>query len=302
MENQLIVPHLWFDTQAEAAVDFYTSIFPKSKKHMNAFLEDTPSGDTPLYSFELINYKFMAISAGPYFLFNPSISFTLNFNSISDMAANEALETTWNKLIDGGTALMPLDSYPFSSKYGWVQDKYGITWQLMLSEHPEQTRANIVPTLMFVGNNYGSAKEAIEYYVSVFKDSEIGDIAYYPADHSPHQEGTVMHGSFKLGGQWFSVMDSALEHNFSFNEAISLIVQCSDQQEIDYYWERLSFVPESEQCGWLKDKFGVSWQIYPTVMEEMLRTGSKEQINRVTQTFLKMKKFDIATLEKAYRG
>ncbi|MFC3418076.1 VOC family protein [Salinicoccus hispanicus] len=302
MKSQHIVPHLWFDTQAEEAVDFYTSVFPQSKTNVKTFLEDTPSGDTPSLSFTLMDYKFMAISAGPYFTLNPSISFMLLFNSASDEAASEKLESTWNRLMAGGTALMPLDSYPFSSKYGWVQDKYGVTWQLILSDPSGPEHVNVVPALMFVGKNHGKAEEAIEYYVSIFPDSEVGEIAQYPDDMPPHQKGTVMYGDFRLGQQWFSAMDSAGEHDFNFNEAVSLMVQCRDQQEIDYYWEELSAVPESEQCGWLKDRFGVSWQIYPTVMEEMMANGSREQINRVTEAFLKMKKFDIAALEEAYRG
>jgi predicted 3-demethylubiquinone-9 3-methyltransferase (glyoxalase superfamily) len=95
-------------------------------------------------------------------------------------------------------------------------------------------------------------------------------------------------------------MDSSGPHEFIFNEAISFVVSCEDQKEIDYYWEKLSAVPESEQCGWLKDKYGVSWQIVPSAMNKMLSTGTKEQVDRVTQAFLKMKKFDIAKLEEAY--
>ncbi|MEZ4657827.1 MAG: VOC family protein [Caldilineaceae bacterium] len=109
-----------------------------------------------------------------------------------------------------------------------------------------------------------------------------------------------MFTDFRLRDQWFAAMDSAHEHNFAFNEAISLIVKCETQAEIDYYWEKLSAAPEAEQCGWCKDKFGVSWQITPTAMDAMMATGSKEQIARVTQAFLPMKKFDIAALQRAF--
>ena len=111
-----------------------------------------------------------------------------------------------------------------------------------------------------------------------------------------------MFTDFMLEGQWFAAMDSARMHDFAFSEAISFIVHCEDQAEIDYYWEKLSAVPESEQCGWLKDKYGLSWQIVPTAMDEMMSKGTPEQINRVTQSFLQMKKFDLATLQKAYDG
>ena len=95
-------------------------------------------------------------------------------------------------------------------------------------------------------------------------------------------------------------LDSAREHNFSFNESISLLVQCDTQEEIDYYWEKLSAVPEAEQCGWLKDKYGLSWQISPAALQEMMTKGTREQIDRVTQAFLPMKKFDIAELQRTY--
>jgi predicted 3-demethylubiquinone-9 3-methyltransferase (glyoxalase superfamily) len=97
-------------------------------------------------------------------------------------------------------------------------------------------------------------------------------------------------------------MDSAHEHNFKFNEAVSLMVHCDTQEDIDYYWNKLSAVPEAEQCGWLKDKFGLSWQIVPTELDEMMRNGTTEQIAGVTQAFLKMKKFDLAQLRRAYQG
>lgn len=110
-----------------------------------------------------------------------------------------------------------------------------------------------------------------------------------------------MFSDFTLNGQWFTAMDgSSKMHAFNFTEATSFMIICDTQEEIDYYWEKLSAVPESEQCGWLKDKFGVSWQVVPAHMEEMMREGTSEQMKRVTEAFLAMKKFDIAALESAY--
>jgi len=97
-------------------------------------------------------------------------------------------------------------------------------------------------------------------------------------------------------------MDSGHGHSFTFNEAISFIVHCDTQKEIDHYWEKLSADPKAEQCGWLKDRYGLSWQIVPTIMNEMLKGNDKERIARVTEAFLRMKKFDIATLKRAYEG
>ena len=111
-----------------------------------------------------------------------------------------------------------------------------------------------------------------------------------------------MFTDFRLEGQWFVAMDSAHEHGYNFNEAISFMVYCEDQEEIDYYWNRLSAVPEAEQCGWLKDQYGVSWQIVPAVMDEMMRDEDPERLSRVTQAFLTMKKFDLAQLQRVYAG
>jgi predicted 3-demethylubiquinone-9 3-methyltransferase (glyoxalase superfamily) len=115
------------------------------------------------------------------------------------------------------------------------------------------------------------------------------------------QEVTIMFTDFMLENQWFAAMDSAQEHAFHFNEAISLMVYCDTQEEIDDYWEKLSAVPEAEQCGWLKDKYGVSWQIVPRGMDEMMANGTREQVDRVTQAFLPMKKLIISELQKAYQ-
>lgn len=111
-----------------------------------------------------------------------------------------------------------------------------------------------------------------------------------------------MFSDFMLENTWFTAMDSAHVHNFQFNEAVSLLINCETQEEIDYYWERLSAVPNAEQCGWLKDKYGVSWQISSVLLDKMMTEGTPEQRGRVTKAFMKMKKFDLAELEKAYLG
>lgn len=298
--KQKIVPHLWYDKEAKEAAEFYCSIFPDSKITNVTTLQDTPSGDCDIVSFELSKQPFMAISAGPLFKFNPSVSFILNFDPSRDKNARKNLDATWEKLSSGGTALMPLDKYPFSERYGWIQDKYGLSWQLILSNPDGEERPFIVPSLMFVGTVCGKAEEATNFYLSVFKNTKRGMIARYPEGMAPSKEGTIMFTDFMLENQWFAAMDSAGEHKFAFNEAVSLMVYCDDQKEIDDYWEKLSAVPEAEQCGWLKDKYGLSWQIVPVGMDEMMREGTKEQIARLTQAFLPMKKFNLAELRKAY--
>lgn len=300
--NQNIVPHLWYDKEANEAAEFYASIFPDSKITNITTLHDTPSGNSDIVSFELWGQKFMAISAGPLFKFNPSVSFIVNFDPSREKDAREKINEVWNKLSEGGTALMPLDKYPFSERYGWIQDKYGLSWQLIFTNTEGEERPTIVPSLMFVGDKCGKAEEAINFYLSVFKNSKQGLIARYPQGMEPDKEGTIMFSDFMLENQWFAAMDSAREHKFSFNEAISFMVYCDKQKEIDYYWDKLTAVPDAEQCGWLKDKYGLSWQIVPREMNETMSKGTPEQIARVTKAFLKMKKFDLAELEKAYKG
>jgi predicted 3-demethylubiquinone-9 3-methyltransferase (glyoxalase superfamily) len=303
---QKIIPHLWFNKEAKEAAQFYTSVFPESKITHSSVLKNTPSGDCDILGFELWNHKFMAISAGPYFTINPSISFIVNFDPLlfgaSEQAAREKLDEVWNKLMDGGTALMPINEYPFSKRFGWVKDKYGVSWQLMLTNPEGEPRPSIIPTLLFVHENCGKAEEAINYYLSVFTNSKLGNLRLRPKGMEPDKEGTVLFADFMLEGSWFAAMDSAHNHNFDFNEAISFLVSCTNQAEIDYYWEKISVVPQAEQCGWCKDKYGVSWQITSSEMQEMMAKGTPEQINRVTQAFMPMKKIDIAKLQAAYEG
>jgi predicted 3-demethylubiquinone-9 3-methyltransferase (glyoxalase superfamily) len=299
---QNITPHLWFDKEAKEAAEFYISLFPNSKVTNITTLHNTPSGDCDVVSFELAGQSFMTISAGPLFKFNPLVSFIVNFDPSRDKNARENIDTLWKKLSQGGTALMPLQQYPFSQRYGWVQDKYGLSWQLILSDPKGEERPFIVPSLMFVGAVCGKAEEAINFYLSVFKDSKMGAMHRYSTGQEPDEPGTVMFADFMLLGQWFATMDSAREHHFAFNEGVSFMVNCDTQEEIDYYWGKLSAVPEAEQCGWLKDKYGLSWQIVPTAMDEMMKNASDEQMARVTEAFLKMKKFDITKLKEAYEG
>lgn len=298
-----IVPHLWFDKEAKEAAEFYTSLFPDSKVENITVLHNTPSGDCDVVSFTLAGHPFMAISAGPLFTFNPSVSFTLNFDPSKDANAREHLDAAWEKLSEGGTVLMPLDTYPFSERYGWIQDKYGLSWQLILTNPEGEERPFIIPSLLFVTEGGDKAEEATDFYLSVFKNVKRGTLVRYPAHMEPNKEGAIMFTDFMLEGQWFAAMDgSSAMHKFAFNEAVSFMVYCGTQEEIDYYWEKLSAVPESEQCGWLKDKYGLVWQIVPAVMDDMMRQGTREQIDRLTQAFLPMKKLDIAELKKAYEN
>jgi len=289
---QKIVPHLWYDKEAKEAAMFYISLFEGSKFLNATVIENTPSVDAELISFELSGLEFQAISAGPYFKLNSSISLMVACESV------EEVNTKWKALLEGGTELMPLGEYPFSKWYGWVQDRFGLSWQLMLMDDG-QTGQKIIPNLLFSSDSCGKAEEAIKVYSEIFEDSEIGFISKYGEGEAVSSKSKVNYAAFQLGGFHLSAMDNAVDVDFNFNEAFSLIINCKDQNEIDYYWDKLSAIPEAEQCGWIKDKFGISWQIVPDNMDEVLFEGPKDENRRVAEALLKMKKIDLHALEKA---
>jgi predicted 3-demethylubiquinone-9 3-methyltransferase (glyoxalase superfamily) len=292
---QRIVPHLWYDKEAVEAANLYVSLFDNSSIINITTIYDTPSGDAEMVDFQLANLRFSAISAGPYFKFNPSISLMVACST------KEEVDRLYATLSIGGKDLMPLDAYPFSKWYVWVEDKYGLGWQLMLVENIEEHQ-KLRPSLLFSGQACGFAEDAVDYYTSVFRDSKKGFVNRYGAGEAMDPRAKINYGEVDLFGTALTVMDHGYGEDFTFNEAFSLMVLCDDQDEIDYYWEKLSFVPEAEQCGWVKDKFGLSWQIVPADLNDSLMKGTKEEIKRVTEAFLQMKKFDLKALEAARLG
>jgi predicted 3-demethylubiquinone-9 3-methyltransferase (glyoxalase superfamily) len=277
--NNPIYPCLWFNNKAGAAAAFYCSVFKNSE-----VLEDSPI----VVTFLLAGQKFMGLNGGSGISANPSISFSViceNFNEI---------EYTFQVLLAGGNVLIPLDKYEWSEKYCWVQDKFGISWQLMQGDI--QDTQKISPTLMFTNEYAGKAEEAVRFYTSIFSGSSILGILKY-GENENEFKGYVKQAMFTLGGHVFNAKDTSVPHSFSFNEGISFVVNCSTQNEIDYYWDKLSAVPEAEQCGWLKDKFGISWQIVPVILPKLMKDPSKSE--RVTRAYLQMKKFEIDKLVNA---
>lgn len=289
-----IVPHLWFNDNAKEAVNFYRTLFDDSKMMLEQKLDGTPSGEnTAYYEFTLAGQLFGALNGGPHFTFNPAISISVNCETI------EETEVLWQKLIEGGRALMPLQEYTFSKLYGWVEDKYGLSWQVIYTEGFEYEQ-KITMQLMFSGHMTGKANEAIKYYTDLFKDGVIGDFHEYEEGQAVQEDAKISHANFSILDTEILASDNGTQTDYTFNEAISLMVLCVTQAEIDYYWEKLSADPEAEQCGWLKDKFGVSWQIVPANMNELMSRGTQAQIDAVTQEFLKMKKLDKNHLERAW--
>lgn len=302
-DSQKIIPHLWFDGQAEEAAAFYTSLFENSDigatthySKEGVEIHGRPEGTVMIVEFELAGYKLIALNGGPHFTFTPAISFFVICETEAEV------DGLWEALSEGGTVLMELDTYDWSEKYGWVEDRYGLSWQLSLGE-VEDVGQKITPSLLFVGEQHGRAEEAIRFYTSIFDDADITGVLRYSADDD-QPEGTVKHAQFRLNGQGFMAMDSALDHGFLFNEATSLLIECASQEEVDYYWDALTQGgdPSAQQCGWLKDRFGVSWQVSPTVLRDMLQDPDPKKVARVTRAYMQMKKFDLQKLQDAYEG
>ena len=275
-----IYPCLWFDGNAKAAADFYSSVFEDANITV----------DTPLVViFELHGKKFMGLNGGPKFKINYSVSFFVNCNS------PEEVEEKWKLLTEGGSVMMPLNSYPWSPKYGWCQDKFGVNWQLMTGGTMGDEK--IVPSLMFTNEHSGKTEEAINFYTTVFPNSSVKALNRYE-EGEPDIKGYIKHGQFYLQNQLFTAMGSTGPHTASFNEAISFVVDCKDQQEIDYYWKQLTADGGQESmCGWLKDKYGFSWQIIPTIIGKLM--SDPEKAPRVMQAVMQMKKLDIEKMINA---
>lgn len=304
-DAQCIIPHLWFDDQAEEAAAFYTALFGGARTlgvtrygSEGVEIHGRPPGSVMTVDFELLGYRFIALNGGPHFRFTPAISFFVTRDTEAEV------DHLWQGLSDGGVEMMPLDRYPWSEKYGWVQDRYGVTWQIALGPVADVGQP-IAPALLFVGDQYGRAEEAIELYTSTFPDSEVQGILRWAAgEQEGEREGAVKHAQFRLCGETFMAMENAYDHPFTFNEAISLLVRCADQEEIDRYWDRLTEGgdPAAQQCGWLKDRFGVSWQVAPAGMEEMLREPDSPGGRRAFRAMLGMKRIDVGELARAYAG
>jgi predicted 3-demethylubiquinone-9 3-methyltransferase (glyoxalase superfamily) len=296
---QKIVPNLWFDAEAETAARRYVELVPGSEirsivRYPEAGKEvhgKTP-GSVMTVDFRLGDTALLALNGGPIFSFTPASSL---FVVLEEAAAVQSL---WDGLIDGGTALMPLEAYDWSEKYGWLTDRWGLNWQIGLGKHADVGRT-VTPALLFGGAMAGKAEEALGFYTAVFGGSVDG--IHRHDGSGKDAAGTVAHAQFRIGGQALMAMDS-VESQAVFTEAFSLIVKCEDQAEIDRLWTALSVAPEAEACGWLKDRFGVSWQITPRALEAMMTSGDRGAIERLMAAFMPMKKLDLATLERAFAG
>jgi predicted 3-demethylubiquinone-9 3-methyltransferase (glyoxalase superfamily) len=295
-----IVPCLWFDDQAEPAAAFYAMHFPEVRitavsRYPESFDNPggKPRGSLLTVEFEVAGQRFTALNGGPHFVLNPSISFFFHVDAPADA------DRIYSSLAEGGEVLMALGTYPWSPRYGWVRDRFGVSWQVIAGRRAPGG-ATIAPCMMFAGSQHGRAEEAMRSYTGCFPHGRIESVERYAADEGP--AGTVKHGRFVLAGQEMIAMDSHVDHGFTFNEALSLQVMCRDQGEVDHYWRTLAEGGEEGPCGWLKDRFGVSWQVVPDEMPTWMTSGDAAARDRAFQAMLGMRKLDVAALRAAFAG
>jgi len=286
---QKITPFLWFDNQAEEAAKLYTSLFDGSKiGGVRRYGDAGPGskGQVMTLTFQIAGSDFMVLNGGPEFAFTPAVSFFVTCSS------EKQIDTLWKKLSEGGKVSMEYGKYPFSEKFGCASDRHGLTWQLTLATGKP---TKVTPFFLFVGKQNGKTEEAIAYWGSVLGGSAVQQLVRYGSGQKK-PERNVMHARFTLAGQEFMAIDSGQEHAFSFNEAVSLFVDCKTQKEVDELWEKLTDGGQESQCGWLKDRYGVSWQIVPSVLGELLGSKNAAVSQSVIRAMLKMKKLDIKAL------
>ena len=278
-----ITPFIWFNGNAQEAMDLYISAFPDAKMiSQSPFISKISLMGQEL---QIMNYETKAI-------LNPSISFFVNFKTA------EEVENLYRKLKDGCKELMPLSQYPFSKKYVWLQDEFGVSWQISQSDNIDKNFIN--PSFLFHGDNAGKAQKAIDLYTSIFAQSKVEFISKY-GENALDKAEYINYSLFQLQNQQFGVMDSSFDHLFEFNEAISFLISVDIQKDVDYYWDKLiEGGGKAVQCGWLEDKFGISWQVVPVQLMKLMGDSDQVKSERVRQAMFKMIKIDIAGLEAAY--
>ncbi len=292
--------NLWLTEGADEAVEVWTSLFENSSvgdrltySEAGQDIHGREPGSTMTIEFSLAGCELVALEGGPAFQLNPSISLAVSCPSAAEV------DRLWAELSKDGKVLMELGAYDWAPRYGFVQDRFGLSWQLSYPGEDAPVEKSCAPNLIFTGEAYRRAQEAMEFYTATFEDSRIDQVV-------PNEEGegagSVMWAEFTLAGQRFTAMESSLDHGFTFNEGFSLLVACENQAEIDRYWEALGSGGTLGPCGWLTDRFGVSWQVAPIALQQMLRDGDAEQARRVTDCFMKMQKLELAEIEAAFQG
>lgn len=278
--TQKITPFIRATNSAKEMAEFYTNIFPDAKIVSESHF---------VTEFEIFGSKLATLNGWeyPWAKLNPSISFSL---WITD---KDLTKSIWDKLSDGWSVMMDFDNYSRSEGYGRCNDKYWTSRQVMYDNRPDRNN-ELVPSLMFIQNNNGKTQEAIDYYTSLFANSNIDFVRKYAAGENDI-EWNIAHTEFKLDGQQFIAMDSSADHKFNFNDWISLSISCDWQEEVDYF--RNHFVNDwwaESMCGRCKDKYWVSRQVVPVQLMQAFADPINWQ--KAMQNMMKMKKIVIADL------
>lgn len=278
--QQMICPCFWMNNNAGQAAEFYSSVFDSAK-----VLDQNPM----VIHIELLGKRIMLLNGGDKFQVNPSVSLFVQCTTIKET------RDVWQKLLEGSTELMPLNKYEWSELYGWLQDKFGLTWQIMVANDSSKQTV-VTPTFLFTKDYFGKAEEAMKFYLGLFPNSQISTSIPYPSGNP--NSGKLMYAEFSLNGYHLIAMDGPDEHRFSFNEGVSFVITCDNQDEIDYYWQHLTANGGQESmCGWCRDKFGVWWQVVPAILGKLMSDRTKAP--KVIEAFLKMRKFNIQGLLQA---
>lgn len=274
-----VYPCIWFDNQGKAAAELYCSLFPNSK---------ITSESPVVVTFELCGKKIMALNGGPMFQINPSVSLFITCGS------KEEADRLWSELVQDGKVFIPIDTYPWSERYGWLQDRFGMTWQIS-SSGQKDGKYRILPSMLFVEDKFGRAEEAISFYSGIFEEASKLTMSKYPEGDA--NAGKTLYSEFSLNGAEIVAMDGPGNHAYTFNEGVSLVIECDDQKEVDHYWNKLTVGGEESMCGWLKDKFGISWQVVPKILKQLM--SDPEKAPKVYESFRNMHKIEI---DKLYNG
>ncbi|NCA97981.1 MAG: VOC family protein [Clostridia bacterium] len=287
-----IVPYLWFEHEAEAAVDLYTHTFLHSHVVSNSLysrsgaeISGQPEGSLLSIEFVIAGQPMVALNGGPVYSFTPANSFYVH------CAFPEEVDRIYEKLSAGGEVLMELGAYPFSPRYAWIKDPFGVNWQIMQSDH----KAQIVPGFLFTGPHIGQAESAIQHYITTIPNSGLQTLEKGP-------DGFVQYAQFTLNGQAFAATESSFDHGFDFSPAISYLLSCETQDEFESIWTALADETTKPQCGWVTDRFGITWQIVPEALLALIDCDDEIRRERVLKAMYPMKKINLAVLKQAFHG
>ncbi len=292
-----IVPCLWYTREAGEAAEFYKLALPDTRiKKISHFDEVPPeaggikSGDVMLVKLMIGDSEIHLLNGGPYYEHTPSVSLMVTVGS------KEELDLIHQKLSPGGTALIEIGEYPFSPRYTFFSDKFGVHWQLIMKEGE---KLKVTPTVIFGGEKQGLGPEAMEHYLSIFADSSVLEEERYKKNEGGI-ENSLKYSCLKIGESELVIMDAGNPSPMVLTGAISFVVPCKDQNEIDSFWEKIGAEGKEIHCGWIEDKFGVSWQVVPENLDMFINGPDKEKARRAMRAMLKMVKLDMDKIRSAY--